>query len=78
MTMNQIHGTETGLTTEHTQVVIDQFGRAVIEGKNFSGSACSMMGEALRRAIGGGAKDTSDPKPEMYQTGSQENYGTNW
>lgn len=76
--MRNIQGTETGLTTEHTQVVIDQFGRTVIEGKGFTGSACSMMGEALRRAIGGGRGDTSEPKPEMFDTNTQDNYGTNW
>ena len=62
----------------HTEVVIDQFGRVVIEGKGFTGAACSMMGETLRRAIGGGKRDSSDPKPEMYDTDHASVDQVNW
>lgn len=77
MQENLIHGTETGLTTEHTQVVIDKLGRVQIEGKNFTGSACSIMGDTLRRSVAG-PNDTSEPKPEMFQESTNEQHGTNW
>lgn len=63
--------TGTGLTTAHHEITIDPFGRAVIEGKNFTGDTCGLLGEALRRAIGGGSSDSDEKKPEYYQTGTQ-------
>lgn len=71
--------TDTALNTDpHTRVTIDAFGRVTIEGVNYSGGACTLLGEALRRAIGGGAGDSSEPKPEMYDTGSVEQTQTGW
>jgi len=71
--------TGVALTTEpHTQVTIDPFGRVVIEGKNYTGGACTLLGEALRRAVGGGRGDASDPKPEMYDTGTVEQTQNRW
>lgn len=67
-TTNTTPATETE-TKPYTEVTIDPLGRALIEGKNFTGSACSLMGDALKRALGGDG-DTS-PKPEFYQTDAQ-------
>jgi hypothetical protein len=69
----------TGLDAKpYTEVTIDKFGVVAIEGKNFKGATCSTMGEALRRAVGGGARDTSEPKPEMYETGNVTQGVTGW
>lgn len=62
----------------YTEVRVDTFGRATIEGKNFKGTACTLVGEALRRAIGGAPSDTSTPKPEMFEDASQAQDVTRW
>lgn len=67
--MKQETATEQGA---HHEITIDALGRATIEGKGFSGSACGLMGEALRRAIGGTRSDDDSKKPEFYQTGTQD------
>ena len=62
-------------TRSHTEVRISPFGTVTIEGKNFTGDACSLMGNKLRDAIGGG--DT-DLKPEFFQTEVENTSVTNW
>lgn len=71
MFANTTTGTGTESQTEHHEIKIDVFGRAIIEGKNFKGSACGLMGERLRRAIGGSRSDSDDKKPEFFQTADQ-------
>lgn len=65
----------TALTQAHTEVRISALGVVTIEGKNFTGDACSIMGNVLREAIGGG--DT-DLKPEFFQTAVEDTTVTNW
>jgi len=60
-------GVDTSLT-EHTEVRIDALGRVVIEGKGYTGDACSILGDNLRRAFGGGGDKTD--KPEAFQDSS--------
>ena len=62
---------------QHHEIRIDALGRATIEGKGFNGSACGLMGEALRRAIGGTRSDDDTKKPEFYATNDQTQT-TNW
>ena len=62
-------------TRSHTEVRITPFGTVTIEGKNFTGDACSLMGNVLREALGGG--DT-DLKPEFFQTEVEDTTVTRW
>lgn len=68
---------ETSLGTDkpYTEVKVDAFGRITIEGKNFTGDACSLMGGVLAKAAGGG---TAEPKPEMYHTENSQTNTQNW
>ena len=61
-TTTQAAGLDT--TQEHTEVVIDALGRVVIEGKGYTGDACSIFGDKLRSAFGGGGEKTD--KPEAF------------
>ena len=61
----------TAVQGEHHEIRVDALGRAIIEGKGFTGSACGLMGEALRRAIGGSKTDTDEPKPEFFASTDQ-------
>lgn len=68
----------TDLTTKpYTEVTVDALGRAVIEGKNFQGSACTLIGQALQRAIRGPG-DSTTPKPEFFQSGQNTQDATRW
>lgn len=61
---------------EHTEVRIDALGRVLIEGKNYTGSACSILGDKLRNAFGGG--DKAD-KPEAFAADHvQQDETTRW
>lgn len=71
----QTQETAAALTQAHTEVRISPLGVVQIEGKNFTGDACSIMGNLLREAIGGG--DT-DLKPEFFQTAVEDTTVTNW
>ena len=55
---------------EHTMVRIDKLGRAHIEGVGYVGDACSILGDRLRNALGGGG--TKEDKPEAFATGAVE------
>ena len=55
---------------EHTEVVISPLGVVKIEGKGYTGDACSIIGNILNSALGGGG--STEPKPEMYQTDTDE------
>ena len=55
---------------EHTEVTIDALGRVVIEGQNFKGDACSIMGDKLRAALGGGG--SKDDKPDLHMTHEED------
>lgn len=69
---------DTNLDTEaHTEVKIDALGRVNIEGKNYQGDACSILGDKLRNAFGGGGDKTD--KPEAYDTSNvDQTNGVNW
>lgn len=61
----------------HTEVRIDAMGRVTVEGKNYTGDACSILGDKLRRAFGGGGSKTD--KPEAFASDYQQvNEGPNW
>lgn len=62
-------------TRSHTEVRITPFGTVTIEGRNYTGDACSLLGNKLREALGGG--DT-DLKPEFFQTTVEDTTVTNW
>ena len=62
---------------EHTEVRIDALGRVNVEGKNYTGDACSVLGDKLRQAFGGGGQKTD--KPEAFSSNAESvNLGPNW
>lgn len=64
-------------TEEHTEVSIDALGRIKVEGKNYTGDACTILGEKLNRAFGGGG-DKKD-KPEAFEDNhAHVPEGQNW
>lgn len=70
--------TATRLDTEpHTEVRIDALGRVLVEGKNYEGDACSVLGDRIRRAFGGGGSKTD--KPEAFSSARENLHnGPNW
>lgn len=64
------------LHEEHTEITIDALGRVNIEGKNYMGDACSILGDKLRNAFGGGG-DKED-KPEAFAAATDTVNSTNW
>jgi hypothetical protein len=63
--------------TEHTEVRIDALGRVNIEGKNYEGDACSILGDKLRQAFGGGGDKTDKPEAFASTQGTVEQ-GQQW
>lgn len=72
----QLQETPVSTTAAHTEVRISPMGVVQMEGKNFTGDACSVLSEKLRAALGGGG-DT-DLKPEFFQTTVEDQTVTNW
>lgn len=66
----------TTVTGAHTEVRISPLGVVQIEGKNYTGDACSLLGNKLREALGGGGDQ--DLKPEFFQTTVEDQTVTNW
>lgn len=50
---------------EHTAVKIDALGRVNVEGQNYTGDACSILGDKFNQAFGGGGSKSD--KPEAFQ-----------
>ena len=65
-----------GLDQEHTEVTVDALGRVVIEGKNYTGDACSLLGDKLRNAFGGGGE--KQDKPDAFASNTAEENLTQW
>jgi hypothetical protein len=67
----------TGLELEqHTKVSINALGQVEIEGVGYTGSACSILGDKLRRKFGGGGQKTD--KPEAFASNSETNTINQW
>lgn len=63
-TRTQSHTGAVNIHEAHTKVTIDALGRTIIDGVNFEGDACSILGERLNQALGGGG--VKEDKPEAF------------